>query len=336
MSVENWESDILIVGAGICGLMAAQTLTKMGYEVLLLEKSPDIGGRLATTRIGDGYADQGAQFFTVRSPDFRAWVDEWISTGLVYLWSEGWAGGSLVHQTGSYDHPRYVVRHGMNALAHHLSEGQKVLSGAGLTSISPTINGWCGYDTEDNFFTARAVMLTPPVPEVLNVLKAGHTDLTASEKAYLGQVSYSSCLSGLFRIDQPASLPEPGAIQHPGADVPWIADNRRKGISADENLVTVHASPDYSRRLWSLPDEEAIAALQPHLDPYLERGSQVLDVHLTRWQYALPTSLHPKRFLQPANLPTLVVAGDGFGGPRVEGAAISGLQAAQALAKSLA
>ncbi|MBE0566903.1 MAG: NAD(P)-binding protein [Krumholzibacteria bacterium] len=66
MSNERTAADVLVVGAGMSGLMAAQTLTDQGVRVLVLEKDSSVGGRLATRRIGGGRADQGAQFFTAR------------------------------------------------------------------------------------------------------------------------------------------------------------------------------------------------------------------------------------------------------------------------------
>ena len=54
----------------------------------------ECGGRLATRRIGLGRADHGAQFFTIRTPGFRAWVHGWVADDLVYEWSRGWSDGS--------------------------------------------------------------------------------------------------------------------------------------------------------------------------------------------------------------------------------------------------
>jgi renalase len=123
--------DVLIVGAGLAGLMAANRLQAAGRSVLVLDKGRGVGGRLATRRIGPGRADHGAQFFTVREPEFAAFVAEWEAQGLVYVWSEGWS----VEADG---HPRYVVRNGMTALAKQLAQAVDVRTGVKVTDLSLT------------------------------------------------------------------------------------------------------------------------------------------------------------------------------------------------------
>ena len=67
---------VVIVGAGIAGLVAARELAASGVDVRVVDKGRSVGGRLATRRIGDARLDHGAQFFTVRTPAFRARVDD--------------------------------------------------------------------------------------------------------------------------------------------------------------------------------------------------------------------------------------------------------------------
>src|SRR4051812_5903801 len=72
-------TDVLIVGAGLAGLMAGHVLADAGKRVVLLDKGRSVGGRMATRRIGGGLADHGAQFFTVRDPEFGKFVERWIA-----------------------------------------------------------------------------------------------------------------------------------------------------------------------------------------------------------------------------------------------------------------
>ncbi len=330
MSDEGYTTDVLIVGAGLAGLMAANALLAQGWRVVVLEGQQEVGGRLATRRVGPGRADHGAQFFTVRTPEFQVWVDQWITEELVYRWSTGWSDGSL-SQVPSDGHPRYAVRGGMAALAQRLAYGVDVQVGTPLATLTPTPRGWWARDATGQTHICRAVLLTPPVPQALALLEGSQVALAGPEHAALAAIDYDPCLAGIFWVDGSIYLPQPGAIQRPDAPIAWIADNQRKGISPQATLITVHAGADYSRQLWDEPEGVALEALRRAIDPYLDRGATVRQAHLERWHYASPRSSHAERSLLAAGLPPLAFAGDAFGGPRVEGAALSGMAAAQAL-----
>ena len=65
---------LLIVGAGLSGLVAARRLVDhYGAPVELVDKGRGVGGRLATRRMDGDRFDHGAQYFTARDPVFRIW-----------------------------------------------------------------------------------------------------------------------------------------------------------------------------------------------------------------------------------------------------------------------
>jgi hypothetical protein len=327
-------ADILVVGAGLSGLMAANLLKAYGFKITVLDKSHSVGGRLATRRIGPGRADHGAQFFTVRTSEFHGWVDRWLAEGVVFQWSTGWSDGSVA-TTLADGYPRYAVRGGMNNLAKHLARGLDLGIEAEVTKIFPIDNGWQAEVQNGLTFTSRALLLTPPVPQALGLLAAGQTELTAQDEADLQAIQYDPSLTGLFWVEGLVNLPRPGAIQRPERPFCWIADNQAKGISLEARIITVQVSPRLSRQLWELPDQEALDHLKTGLEPYFVPGTKVRQAYLKRWQYATPSTVYPKRRFVAVNLPPLVFAGDAFGGPRIEGAALSGLAAGRALGELL-
>jgi predicted NAD/FAD-dependent oxidoreductase len=325
--------DVLIVGAGLAGLLAAQFLRRRNYSVLVVEKSRGPGGRLATRRLGVGLADLGAQFFTARSEAFKSLVVEWEARGLAYVWSHGWTDSAGDPQTD--DHPRYAVHDGMGALAQALTRDLNVQVNVKINSLSQVRDGWQVQDTEGRIFACRAVLLTAPAPQAVTFLETGRTPMQALDLEALRRITYAPCLAGLFQLERPASLPEPGAIQNPSPMITWIADNQRKGLSPEAPLLTVHASGDYSRAHYADRDGDVLAALFAELRPWLN-ATTALDGRLKRWRYAQAVTTHPERYLAANGVPPLVFAGDGFGEPRVEGAALSGLAAAEQIAGRLA
>lgn len=62
-NLANREVDVVIVGAGLAGLVAARRLTSAGRSVLVLEARDRVGGRIYTTYLPDGtFLDQGGQW----------------------------------------------------------------------------------------------------------------------------------------------------------------------------------------------------------------------------------------------------------------------------------
>jgi hypothetical protein len=97
--------------------------------------------------------------------------------------------------------------------------------------------------------------------------------------------------------------------------------------------MTIHAGPQFSQAHWATPKAEVTAALLRGAAPWL--GSAPMQTQLHRWRYSRPLRVYPERCVILREPAPLVLAGDAFGGPRVEGAALSGLAAGGALAELL-
>lgn len=327
--------DVVIVGAGISGLAAARLLGGRGQKVLVLDKGRSVGGRLATRRIGGGTADHGAQFFTVRSPEFKQVVDRWLAANQVYVWANGFSAGSLggVEHDG---HPRFAARGGMNTLAKSLAAdaGENVIFQVNVTvkAITLTAEGWTVQDDAGNSYFSRKLLLTPPVPQSVALLGDTINQLSAADREALTLIEYAPNLCGLFVVAGDVLFPEPGALQRHTEPISWIADNQRKGISDGARVITAHGSPGMSRKYWDRSDADVLATIQGALQPFLAEGASITESALKRWRYALPTVLHPERYLLANGVAPLAFAGDAFYEARVEGAYLSGLAAGAALA----
>lgn len=322
------------MGAGLAGLMAGQAVQAAGKTAVILEKGQQVGGRLATWPLGSGFADVGAQFFTVRQPQFQKYVTDWQEKGLIFEWSHGWADGS--QETPVADaFPRYAAKGGMTAVSQHLAQTLTVHIQTELVKIRQAGDGWQAVAKDGRSYQSRALILTPPVPQSLALLDAGSVLLTANDRAALEKIRYAPSLTGLFWIEGEVLLPLPGAVQRPDAAVSWIADNRQKGVSPKATILTAHTNPAMSQLWYEAPKGELLGLFVKELRPFLGKNSTVKAHRIHHWRYALPTVIHPQRTLLAKNLPSLAFAGDAFNGPRVEGAALSGITAVEQLMVAL-
>lgn len=323
-------SDVLIVGAGIAGLMAAKRLQEAGKSVLIVDKGRGVGGRMATRRIGPGRADHGAQFFTARSNRFKSFVQQWQEDGTIFTWAHGWSNDPKEDAKGD-GYPRYAGSSGMTAVPKALAQHHEIRLGCQLVSVTAVHNQWHATDEEGVSYTASALLLTPPVPQSLTLLDAGNVALHHDDRTALERITYNPCIAGMFWVDGEVTLPAPGAIQRPEHTFSWLADNQRKGISPDAKLITVHVNPELSWEIWDAPQAEKVERILAGLRPFLSTQTQIIEAQAHRWRYAQPTTLHPARTLSAQGVPPLAFAGDAFKEARVEGAALSGLAAADAI-----
>lgn len=73
------KKHIVVIGGGIAGCAAAYTLQKKGYDVTIVEKNAELGGRIHSEKVGDLTFEMGAVFLTSFYTNVLAFLNE---TGL--------------------------------------------------------------------------------------------------------------------------------------------------------------------------------------------------------------------------------------------------------------
>jgi len=318
-------ADILVVGAGMAGLVAASELQRAGHNVLVIDKGRGVGGRLASRRIGEATFDHGAQFITARDPRFAGTMQEWRREGVVEEWYRNTG-------EGSEPRPRWRGKPAMTGVAKHLARDLPLLLGERIALLRRDREGWVTALESGEEISARAVLLTPPVPQSLALLEAGDVELPQSTITRLEEIDYERCIAVMAVVDGPTRIPHPGGLAPAEGPIAWIADNEMKGVSATP-AVTIHATAAFSLERWDRDRKETGRELLRAADSWL--GSNVTDFQVHGWRYSKPLRLEQEPCLTMSEVPPLVMAGDAFAGPRVEGAALSGWAAAEALEHSI-
>lgn len=323
---------VVVVGAGLAGLVCARTLRDAGRSVVVLDKGHRPGGRMATRRMpglggASALVDHGAQFFTVRSEEFERVVSSWRSAGIVHEWCRGFR----VLEDG---YSRWCAAGGMRSVAEHLADGLEVRCATTLHAVAGFDGSLSARTQEGDEWRATTIVLTPPVPQSLALLDNGWLPLPEEAESALQRVAYAPCFALLVTLDGPGAVPAPGAMQAEDGEHPvfsFVGDNQAKGASSVPS-ITFHASPAWSTaRFDDDPDVVRAELLAAASD--LLGDSRPIEVHLHRWRYARPIAVHPERCLVAEPIPgtRLVFAGDAFGEAKVEGAVRSGLAAAAAV-----
>jgi renalase len=323
-------SSCIVVGAGISGLLVASTLQRQGWDVTVLDKGQGVGGRMATRRVGGGTFDHGAQFFTVRSERFWELVEGWLGAGVAAEWTRGFADAE-----GHLDedgHPRYRGAEGMISIPKYISHDLDVRIGERVARVDSGDVGWVARCASGLRVSGDALVLAVPVPQALELASSGSYRLSDGVRCRLEAVSYDPCLAFMVVLDGPSGVPEPGGMQIKGEPLDWIGDNRRKGIS-EVSAVTVHAGPEWSRSHFEDDETLLIGSMISLAGDRLgaDLAPAVVATSLARWRYSWVTEPHPEPCLVASGDPPLVFCGDAFGQPKVEGATLSGLAAADHL-----
>lgn len=321
------KKSCLVVGGGIAGMTAAGTLVDNGWDVTVLEASMTLGGRMATHTFSGGVFDDGAQFFTVKDPRFGDMVADWIEAGIVMDWfhSELIRGG----ESNPDGHPRYCGRHGMRAIVEHMGKDLDVKLNHRVTGLEPKGEGWKVLVENGTELEGDAVILAMPGPLELALLEESGLSLEADDLQVLKGIDYTPCLTVNAVLSEPSALTEWGGLRVEGEYIDWIADNHRKGISPDVAAVTIQAMPGFSRERWDREDAAIAEVLLDNADALLLSKPTAWEV--VRWEIAKPSHTHERPWVAVKDRPGLLLAGDSFHGYRVEGAAISGMEAANAV-----
>lgn len=282
-------SDVIVIGAGIAGLVCARDLVAGGRSVLLLDKSRGVGGRCATRRMLGQPVDIGLSYFHADDPQLLAEL-----AGVPATLLPGWP--QRIVGEGSPTHPasfragqqRLAFAEGVNAYPRHLARDLEIHFGTRVTRIRPQ-PGRVELELEDGApVYARDVVLTVPPPQANAVLPNEEGRSLRAVHTLLEHVDAQPCIT--LSLGYPLEGPAPEFdVLYPqdSPEIQLISHDSNKREDPTYRVLVVQARPAWSRQhLEEGKDEwrEALIEATARLLGAWAREPAWSDAH--RWRFA--------------------------------------------------
>ncbi len=323
---------IAVIGAGITGLVAARELVNAGHDVVVLEKSRGLGGRMAARRAEGGVVvDHGLPVLDVpRDGVLARYIVDLAADDLV----EVDAPGEPVPGRAMDGVPRLAWPSGMTRLPKALAEGLEVVTDVRVAAIRA--DGEMLEVAQDQGNTLGSydyVIITAPGAQAADLLDASPRG--AVRAADVRAVAYDTAVMVLVGVamDPPewfAHRPLTGAIA-------YITNEVAKGREPVDGVVpfVVRLDADASERLMEASDARVLDEALPMLAKVLGPGAaSPAWSQVKRWRYSTSRGRIDQAALNPEGARVLVAGDAVAAGPYMEDVAASGLWAARRIIDS--
>ncbi len=335
---------VAVIGAGMAGAAAANTLAMAGCQVEVFDKGRGVGGRMSSKRSAGGYLDLGAQYFTARSELFAQQVSQWLAAGLLSQWPNSCYRFEHAKLSASIDQTvRYIGSPSMQAPVKALLASIPTRLSCRISRIhyiennlAAAASGWYLYDEHNTCFGPyRALVLTLPPVQLQGLLAtACQPDAPAqaalhSILAQLQPQALLPCWAVNLQLAQPLQTLADAVFVKEG-NISWLArQNSKPGRAKQHENWLVHFSPQCSALHLSAAPVQLIALAKAELELIFDQPLQVADGLTHRWLYAQINPAVSQQTLRYDRGLKLAIAGDWLLGGRVENAFLSGVAAAK-------
>lgn len=302
-----------IIGAGLSGLSAARELVAAGHDVVVVEKSRGVGGRLATRRVAGTVVDHGAPVIDAADgTDLRALIDGLPSEDVVQL-----SGGGMAYRSGA------------TRLAKLMADGLDVVLGVRIAALRQTRAGFeLGGEQGNTHGVVDAVVVSAPAPQAADLLAQSPVDGDRVDLLRTARYEPAIVLLAGLGMHPPAAL-EPFALPAPFAR---ITVESVKGRPPIDGVVPVVAqlNPSMSAALLAVADDDILSEFSRGLAAVCGAPGEPVWAQVKRWRFAtLPTPLDAALVNPPGS--RIVVCGDTVAAGGLSEVAASGVAAARAL-----
>ena len=313
--------SVAVIGAGLAGLTCARALADHNIDVTVFEKSGGYGGRCATRRDGPWRFDHGAQYFTVRDDRLLPYMHSWEHQGVIAPWQ----GTIAVRDNGAWQPSkpgvrRYVAVPGMSALGAHLARDLTVQLETTVTLIQREGCQWrLVSDAGVDLGVFDTVLTCVPAPQAQALLAQVSPALAQRSTEAVMHPTWAT----MVVLQEKPAVAYDAAFLNDDAVLSWISREASKPGRAPDEAWVLHATRAWTQaHIGDTKESVATAMVGAFADVV---GGNVTAVHSAahRWLYALPDPVTTDAALFDRTL-GVGAGGDWCGGPRVEGALLSG------------
>lgn len=310
---------IAIIGAGISGITLATNLKKVA-DIKIFEKARGIGGRMSTRYSDEFEFDHGAQFFTIKTEQFKNFLQPLIEQGVVKRWDARFAeifNNSIVNNyQWNNDPPHYVACPRMNQMCKYFTKDLNIILNTKVIVPIKSASGRWKLHSENNEFLGEYdwVISTAPIAQTINLMP---TVFMHHKK--LHNFKMQGCFALMvgsnkdIKIDWDAAFIKNGCLS-------WVSINNNKPDRKNSLCIVAQA-----RNSWADDNiNEDISNIQNEMLTALSNiikhdfsSPDYISVH--RWLYAnAPKNNGNTHFIDSQN--QLATCGDWFIQGRVESA----------------
>lgn len=312
---------IAVVGAGLAGMTAARGLQRAGHQVNVFEKSRGPSGRMSTRRTDAWSADHGAQYFTARTPEFQAVVQDWIARGVAQPWKARIRALQNGQLEVSDSVTRYVGAPRMTSPVQAWAAEIAIETEQTVTVLRQSQQGGWQLQTKERGRLEPvfdAVVLAIPAPQVLAFAEV----LPDDWRATLRGMTLLPCWAVMARYSSAIDLGFDGLFAN-DERVSWVSWNQTKPGRDPTPVAVIHATAAFTQDHLEADKEWVCHQLSEFLHQFGVGDPQEALAH--RWLYALPGETHAEGASALwSDALGLGLCGDYLCGGRVEGAFLSG------------
>ena len=330
------QAEIIIIGAGMAGLMAGRVFTAAGKNVLILDKGRRIGGRMSSRRDAGLLFNHGAQFVTAHSPIFKDMCTEAAAKGIVGLWPATGRDMAFSGQPSMRDIASFI---GADLNVQQEVEIEQIVR---LEKGGFALHAKLSSENEPAPYHCQHLLVTAPAPQTAQLLQSLSPPLSKIAAA----VHYAPSWTVMAELQEIPDKLAPILIDK--GIIGWASCEASRPGASPSGALTIQASAAYSEEFLEAPAEKVTADLladfahQQHITAP-NWGYQ----RAHRWRYAkvIKPAGADAPFMESQTASLLATAGDWHpvaasptrpaSGARAEEAVLSGHRAAREMLQKM-